>query len=228
MLPRSAAFQQRQIALGQALADRAGHLGHAGEHDAVPVGQGDGGPGGQRLAGEIVLQPAQIEQRGDEAGQDTRPVAVGQREGQGRSMGVPADDEFADREAAGFLGATDMETIADGQPRADRHRRAPDDAGLIGRGDPQIGGIALAEPLGHLLAARHVALAQGGGLGPGAEKLAETLDQPGVLVVKHRGEPFRLVMDRGHAFVAQGDLVGDLDREDGNDGQEDEHVRLTW
>ena len=108
-----------------------------------------------------------------------------------------------------------------------RHRRAPDDAGLIGRADRQIGGIALAEPLGHLLAARHVALAQGGGLGPGAEKLAETLDQPGVLVVKHRGEPFRLVMDRGHAFVVQGDLVGDLDREDGNDGQEDEQDKTA-
>jgi hypothetical protein len=38
-------FQQRQILLRQALADRAGYLRHAGEHDAVPVGEGDGGPG---------------------------------------------------------------------------------------------------------------------------------------------------------------------------------------
>jgi hypothetical protein len=43
--------------------------------------------------------------------------------------------------------------------------------------------------------------AQGGGFGPGAEKLAEPLDQSGVLVVNHRGKPFRLVMDDGHAFV---------------------------
>ena len=50
----------------------------------------------------------------------------------------------------------------------------------------------------------------------------ETLDQPGVLVVNQRGEPLRLVMDRGHAFVVQGDLVGDLDCQDRNDGEEDE------
>ena len=44
----------------------------------------------------------------------------------------------------------------------------------------------------------------------------------GVLVVNQRGKPVRLIMDGRHAFVAHGDLVGDLDREDGNDRQKDE------
>ena len=68
-------------------------------------------------------------------------------------------------------------------------------------------------------------VAQGGGLGPGAEKLADTLEHPGVLVVNQRGEPFRLGVDGGHTFVMQVDLIDDLDREDRNDGQEDEQQR---
>src|SRR4051794_19069087 len=120
-----------------------------------------------------------------------------------------------------------MEPIAGWHTKGDRHRRAPDDAGFIGRGDPQISGIALAELLGHLLAPSHVALAQSWGYSPGAEKLADTLDQPRVFVVKHHGEPFRFVMDRGYAFVAHVDLVGEFNREDRDDGQQDKQDKTA-
>ena len=81
---------------------------------------------------------------------------------------VPAADVLSDRKAAGFVGKTDMETIADRQAERRGRGGALNHAGLIGCTEHQISGIVHAEPFGHLLTPRHVARAQDWGLGPGA------------------------------------------------------------